>query len=661
MGLSTFAIIIFLYFFAPSTCVSWDLDAETEALQEADHVLHIPGQPLVNFQQYSGYVTVDENYGKALFYWFFEATYKPSEKPVLLWLNGGPGCSSIGFGQAQELGPFLVKKDSAVKFNNYTWNKGKSFSLLFSFTCFTAAEIPYFYNILLLQLLEGKAILTASNLLFLDAPAGVGFSYSNKTLDVYRDNITGINALIEFFISVLSDLVALVGFLVRQGGCGSHKLIIMCALIATDSYAFLVNWFKRFPQYKSNEFYIAGESYAGPGCSSIAYGAAEELGPFLTQKGVPELKFNEYTWNKAANLLFLESPVGVGFSYTNTSEDIENLGDTIVAKDSYTFLVNWFRRFPQYKSHDFYLSGESYAGHYVPQLAEVIFDANKNATKDNNYIKFKGFIIGNALLDDETDQNGMVDYAWDHAVISDRVYKTSRRNATLVFLIRPLNVLQPSISTLMFTGSSTCTVFTLLHVQTAMQLVDIFRKSKGSLRKFSPNLKSKNTKLLKIYDGWRKKPAGYDPCVSYYTDAYFNRPDVQEALHANVTKIPYPWTHCSTNISFWDDAPSSILPIIRKLRAGGLRIWVYSGDADGRIPVTSTRYTLNKLGFTTKEEWTPWYHHKEVGGWTIIYDGLTFVTVRAAGHQVPTFAPKQSLQLIKHFLANQKMPSVEFS
>lgn len=38
--------------------------------------------------------------------------------------------------------------------------------------------------------------------------------------------------------------------------------------------------------------------------------------------------------------------------------------------------------------------------------------------------------------------------------------------------------------------------------------------------------------------------AGYDPCSQTYATEYFNRQDVQEALHANVTKIPYPWIHC---------------------------------------------------------------------------------------------------------------------
>ncbi|CAL5360468.1 unnamed protein product [Camellia sinensis] len=122
-----------------------------------------------------------------------------------------------------------------------------------------------------------------------------------------------------------------------------------------------------------------------------------------------------------ANLLFVEFPVGVGFSYTNTSSDIQQLGNTITAKDSYNFLVNWFQRFPQFKSHEFYIAGESYAWHYVPELAEQIFDNNSNGPKDD-YTNLKGFMIGNALLDDEIDQTWMISYVWDHAILSNHLY-----------------------------------------------------------------------------------------------------------------------------------------------------------------------------------------------------------------------------------------------
>ncbi|KAA8533370.1 hypothetical protein F0562_033097 [Nyssa sinensis] len=153
---------------------SSQLSHEVLAQQEADRVEGLPGQPPVTFQQYAGYVTVNESHGRALFYWFFEATQKPEKKPLLLWLNGGPGCSSIGYGEAEELGPFFPQKGTVpeLKFNNYTWNK-------------------------------------AANLLFLESPAGVGFSYTNTSAD----------------IKGLGDTIA-----------------------AKDSYIFLVNWFRRFPQ-----------------------------------------------------------------------------------------------------------------------------------------------------------------------------------------------------------------------------------------------------------------------------------------------------------------------------------------------------------------------------------------------------------------------------
>lgn len=64
------------------------IDALTKE-QEKDIISALPGQPPVNFSQFSGYVTIDENHGRALFYWLTEASFKPEEKPLVLWLNGG--------------------------------------------------------------------------------------------------------------------------------------------------------------------------------------------------------------------------------------------------------------------------------------------------------------------------------------------------------------------------------------------------------------------------------------------------------------------------------------------------------------------------------------------------------------------------------------------
>ncbi|PNX84804.1 serine carboxypeptidase 31-like protein, partial [Trifolium pratense] len=165
----------------------------------------------------------------------------------------------------------------------------------------------------------------------------------------------------------------------------------------------------------------------GPGCSSVGYGATQEIGPFLVDNNNDGqgLKFNNFSWNKEANMLFLESPVGVGFSYSNTTSDYEQLGDDLTANDAYNFLHNWFLKFPSYRTKTFYIAGESYAGKYVPELAELIHDRNKDPSL---YIDLKGILLGNPETSDAEDWMGLVDYAWSHAVISDETHKTIKKS-----------------------------------------------------------------------------------------------------------------------------------------------------------------------------------------------------------------------------------------
>ncbi|KAA3489741.1 serine carboxypeptidase II-3-like [Gossypium australe] len=135
----------------------------------------------------------------------------------------------------------------------------------------------------------------------------------------------------------------------------------------------------------------------GPGCSSLGYGAMSELGPFRVNSDGQTLFRNDFAWNNVANVIFLESPAGVGFSYSNTSSNYDNAGDTTTAIDTYTFLVNWLERFPQYKSRDFFIAGESYAGHYVPQISSTILYNNENTNQ--TVINLKGIAADDEIGD----------------------------------------------------------------------------------------------------------------------------------------------------------------------------------------------------------------------------------------------------------------------
>ena len=119
----------------------------------------------------------------------------------------------------------------------------------------------------------------------------------------------------------------------------------------------------------------------GPGSSSLI-GLLTELGQVMTNDksftepvdGVPQVFYNPYSWSLKANMIFLESPKGVGFSYCDTatkSSECVNT-DESTAQDAYEFLINWFNSFPEYKSNKFYITGESYAGIYIPMMMDQI-------------------------------------------------------------------------------------------------------------------------------------------------------------------------------------------------------------------------------------------------------------------------------------------------
>ncbi|XP_020961989.1 serine carboxypeptidase 24 [Arachis ipaensis] len=173
-----------------------------------------------------------------------------------------------------------------------------------------------------------------------------------------------------------------------------------------------------------------------------------------------------------------------------------------------------------------------------------------------------------------------------------------------------------------------------------------------------PASQNSNLRRIRLKTTMFHMISGYDPCTENYAEKYYNLPQVQKAMHANVTNIPYKWTACSdVLLKNWKDSEFSILPIYKELIAAGLRIWVFSGDTDSVVPVTATRFSLNHLNLTIKTPWYPWYSSgAQVGGWTEVYDGLTFATVRGAGHEVPLFQPERAHILFKSFLAGKKLP-----
>jgi carboxypeptidase C (cathepsin A) len=118
----------------------------------------------------------------------------------------------------------------------------------------------------------------------------------------------------------------------------------------------------------------------GPGASSLI-GAFTELGQLILNRdsrsaagsATPILFRNPFSWTASANVLYLESPAGVGFSRCVDPESSCSSNDTSAALDAHEALVGFFTRFPHYKQSKFFLTGESYAGIYIPMLLDEMY------------------------------------------------------------------------------------------------------------------------------------------------------------------------------------------------------------------------------------------------------------------------------------------------
>ncbi|KAF3435139.1 hypothetical protein FNV43_RR22226 [Rhamnella rubrinervis] len=115
----------------------------------------------------------------------------------------------------------------------------------------------------------------------------------------------------------------------------------------------------------------------GPGCSGFS-ALIYETGPFtitLDKSGLNStaLRLNPYSWTKVANIIFLDAPVGTGFSYA-TSWDAYYTSDTLSAKTTYNFLKKWLMAHPDFIKNPLYIAGDSYSGIVLPIVVQEIIN-----------------------------------------------------------------------------------------------------------------------------------------------------------------------------------------------------------------------------------------------------------------------------------------------
>jgi serine carboxypeptidase-like clade 2 len=404
----------------------------------------------------------------------------------------------------------------------------------------------------------------------------------------------------------------------------------------------------------------------GPGASSML-GLFTENGPFRVNRDGKTLFLNPYAWNNLTNIIFLEAPAGVGFSYSNNKNDYTT-NDTRTAEDNYKFLLGWFKMFPQFRRNDFYVTGESYGGHYVPELADQVLEGNRRLPVDQR-INIKGILVGNPGTQDDwyfnVDEYAFVTFMYSHGLIPQKAYvasmeacgwadfltnckknftnpSTKCRAATSVAIsylphnIDFYNIYAPTCPS--SSGSSKSEFFRDPKGQSEFSLFSRYMRRWPMQKILSQNTEG----------GLEKFAMNFDPCIDNYLIAYLNLPEVQQAIGARPTH----W-QLFGNITYQDPNEFMMHYYEKFVRETNWRILVYSGDADSAVPFIGTQRWIECLHLPVVQDWSNWMYEGQTAGSFIRYRGLSFLTIKGAGHMVPWYSPPQAYGFFERWISGQ--------
>ncbi|XP_038209259.1 vitellogenic carboxypeptidase-like [Zerene cesonia] len=341
----------------------------------------------------------------------------------------------------------------------------------------------------------------------------------------------------------------------------------------------------------------------GPGASSM-FGLFEEIGPFTITENM-ELKKKKYSWGDKYSLLFIDNPVGTGFSFSDIEGYATN--QTTIGENLYSALQQFMTMFPNLRQVPFYIAGESYAGKHIPSLA-IQIHWHKHADEP---INLKGLMIGNGFIDPITLQCTSLFFR-ETGLIDDRTAKN-------------LSVIENRI-------------------------VDDIKK--GHMTKASSDFRTG----LHFLNFATLLPNPYN----YLSDSeifltkyerFIQTKEMREALHVG-----------STNFVQIGDVYTKLIPDMMNSAKPWLnelldhyRVLLYNGHLDTVVPYSPSVNTYNSLSFSGTAKYKtverePLIYNETLLGYYKEAGNLLEVMVRGAGHMVPSDKPEAALVIIDKFI-----------
>ena len=357
-----------------------------------------------------------------------------------------------------------------------------------------------------------------------------------------------------------------------------------------------------------------------------------ENGPVAFDPATGAMGDNPHGWNARAHLVFVDQPVGTGFSWTKDPRDVVT-NEEEVGRVMYGFLDAFFDKHPELRGNPLYVTGESYAGHYVPAITYRIWKETKG--KGNAPMNLKGMAIGNGLTDPGIQYGAYADFAEAEGLISSGVAALMR-------------AVYPACKSLIeaCAGSDQACVAAVVECQ-ATAFTPILAENPG----------------INVYDVRQNPCPGDHPLCYDFTamEGYMAREDVRAALGVP-EGVNFESCSAGVHAALTTDWMKNLeVHIPELLDSGDVKVLIYAGDKDLICNwLGNERWTLamkwgGKAGYNAAPvtPWTPLNPHDGTpvhAGEYREFANLKFLKVYDAGHMVPMDQPGVALQMLDDFI-----------
>jgi len=351
----------------------------------------------------------------------------------------------------------------------------------------------------------------------------------------------------------------------------------------------------------------------GPGCAS-EIALFYENGPYKFEDDGVTLKMNPHSWNSNANLLYVDQPVGTGFSHAGATSYDTN--EEEIAENMAQFMIKFLAKYPQLEGKDFYITGESYAGHYIPAISHNFMFKHKDDLKMN----FKGMAIGNGLVDPYNQYPAYEKFSYENKLVGkaeDTILKAGFKGCQLLIEsgVWPVALEACQIMTEVILGNPIAPRFNVYDIREKCD----------------------------------KPPLCYDMSPA---DNLLAKDEIKKVLGVEGRG----WTECNMEVHTFllGDWMTNLAPKVTDILNAGLDVLVYSGDKDFICNWRGGEAWTHEVNWEHKDDfnagnYSDWSVGNKAAGALKTTQNLKFLRVFDAGHMVPMNQPEAALQMLNEF------------